>query len=86
MLAIGDGGMKARSFTGSQAGVITTAIHGNARIIEITPGRWPVEELWATYAQAPEGHLLIPHVGGRRAEVPTEHVDVGALVADRRLW
>ncbi|QDP95062.1 aspartate kinase [Microlunatus elymi] len=38
-MAIGDQGLTARSFTGSQAGVITTGTHGNARIIDITPGR-----------------------------------------------
>jgi aspartate kinase len=38
-MAIADTGETARSFTGSQAGVITTAAHGNARIIDITPGR-----------------------------------------------
>jgi aspartate kinase len=38
-MAIADTGFHARSFTGSQAGVITTATHGNARIIDITPGR-----------------------------------------------
>ncbi|SDD11635.1 aspartate kinase [Auraticoccus monumenti] len=38
-MAIGDLGATARSFTGSQAGVITTGTHGNARIIDITPGR-----------------------------------------------
>jgi aspartate kinase len=38
-MAIGDQGLRARSFTGSQAGVITTGTHGNARIIDITPGR-----------------------------------------------
>ncbi|HEY9291446.1 MAG TPA: aspartate kinase [Microlunatus sp.] len=38
-MAIGDQGLTARSFTGSQAGVITTGAHGNARIIDITPGR-----------------------------------------------
>jgi aspartate kinase len=32
-------GVTARSFTGSQAGVITTATHGDARIIDITPSR-----------------------------------------------
>ena len=32
-------GVRARSFTGSQAGVITTATHGDARIIDITPSR-----------------------------------------------
>ncbi len=38
-MAIMDKGVTARSFTGSQAGVITTAQHGDARIIDITPGR-----------------------------------------------
>jgi aspartate kinase len=31
--------MEARSFTGSQAGVITDDVHGRARIIDVTPGR-----------------------------------------------
>ncbi len=31
-------GAHARSFTGSQAGVITTGTHGNAKIIDVTPG------------------------------------------------
>jgi aspartate kinase len=38
-MAIMDRGVTARSFTGSQAGVITTAEHGDARIIDITPSR-----------------------------------------------
>ncbi len=38
-MAIANLGFEARSFTGSQAGIITTAAHGNARIIDITPGR-----------------------------------------------
>jgi aspartate kinase len=38
-MAIANLGLEARSFTGSQAGVITTGTHGNARIIDITPGR-----------------------------------------------
>ena len=32
-------GHEARSFTGSQAGVITDSVHGKARIIDVTPGR-----------------------------------------------
>ncbi|MDA3624900.1 aspartate kinase [Saccharopolyspora oryzae] len=32
-------GAEARSFSGSQAGVITTSAHQNARIIDVTPGR-----------------------------------------------
>jgi len=38
-MAIHDLGVDARSFTGSQAGVITDASHGRARIIDVTPGR-----------------------------------------------
>ena len=38
-MAIDALGAKARSFTGSQAGVITTSVHGKARIIDVTPGR-----------------------------------------------
>ena len=38
-MAIANLGYSARSFTGSQAGVITTARHGDARIIDITPSR-----------------------------------------------
>lgn len=38
-MALSDIGVPARSYTGSQAGVITTAAHGNARIIDLTPGR-----------------------------------------------
>src|SRR5699024_2050080 len=38
-MAIDSLGATARSFTGSQAGVITTSVHGRARIIDVTPGR-----------------------------------------------
>jgi aspartate kinase len=38
-MAISALGYEARSFTGSQAGVITTSVHGRARIIDVTPGR-----------------------------------------------
>jgi aspartate kinase len=50
-MAIANLGHQARSFTGSQAGVITTGKHGNARIIDITPGR--ITESLA------EGHIAI---------------------------
>jgi aspartate kinase len=50
-MAIANLGYEARSFTGSQAGVITTSRHGNARIIDITPGR--IEE------SLQEGHIAI---------------------------
>lgn len=50
-MAISDLGFTARSFTGSQAGVITDSAHGKAKIIDITPGR-------ITQAIG-EGHIVI---------------------------
>lgn len=50
-MAISDLGYSARSFTGSQAGVITDSVHGKAKIIDVTPGR--IEEAIA------EGHIVI---------------------------
>jgi aspartate kinase len=38
-MAIANLGHEARSFTGSQAGIITTSAHGRARVIDVTPGR-----------------------------------------------
>ncbi|MGN6742341.1 MAG: amino acid kinase family protein, partial [Amnibacterium sp.] len=38
-MAIRSMGHDARSFTGSQAGMITDAQHGQARIVDVTPGR-----------------------------------------------
>ena len=38
-MAIQNLGHEARSFTGSQAGVITDSEHGRAKIIDVTPGR-----------------------------------------------
>ncbi|MFD4673924.1 aspartate kinase [Lentzea sp. NPDC058450] len=38
-MAINSLGAEARSYTGSQAGVITTSAHGKARIIDVTPSR-----------------------------------------------
>jgi aspartate kinase len=50
-IAMHEHNLSARSFTGSQAGIITDAVHGKARIIDITPGR-------ITEALA-EGHVVI---------------------------
>jgi aspartate kinase len=38
-MAIANLGLEGRSFTGSQAGIITDSAHGKARIIDVTPGR-----------------------------------------------
>jgi aspartate kinase len=44
-------GYTAQSLTGSQAGIITDAAHGKARIIDITPGR--------IHSALTEGHVVI---------------------------
>jgi aspartate kinase len=38
-MAISNLGHEARSFTGSQAGIITTSTHGKARVIDVAPSR-----------------------------------------------
>src|SRR5207248_7148799 len=38
-IALNERGMPAASYTGSQAGIITDTAHGQARIIDIRPGR-----------------------------------------------
>ena len=38
-MALHEEGIPAQSFTGSQAGILTDASHGKARIVDITPGR-----------------------------------------------
>ncbi|TGO06585.1 aspartate kinase [Serinibacter arcticus] len=38
-IAIHARGVQAQAFTGQQAGVLTDSAHGNARIIDVTPGR-----------------------------------------------
>ncbi|QCW49466.1 aspartate kinase [Nocardioides dongxiaopingii] len=50
-MAISDLGFSARSFTGSQAGVITDSVHGKAKIIDVTPGR--------IQSAIDEGHIVI---------------------------
>lgn len=52
----------------------------------IQPGAWPLEELWATYIHDPEGHLLMPHVGGRRCNLDWHHPVLERLVEIESAW
>jgi hypothetical protein len=52
----------------------------------IRPGVWPVDELYAAYADDPEGHLLIPHVGGRRCVLDWSHPELERLVEITSAW
>ena len=53
---------------------------------QVEPGAWPLEELWAAYAGDPEGHLLIPHVGGRRCILDWHHPQLERLVEIGSSW
>lgn len=53
---------------------------------EAIPGAWPLEELWAAYINDPEGHLLTPHVGGRRCLLDWHHPELERLVEIGSAW
>ena len=53
---------------------------------EAEPGAWPLEELWAAYIDDPEGHLLIPHVGGRRCILDWHHPELERLIEIGSAW
>ncbi len=57
------------------------ASRGNMR-----PGAWPVDELYAAYARDAEGHLLIPHVGGRRCILDWHHPELERLIEVVSAW
>jgi len=52
----------------------------------IRPGTWPVDDLYAAYADDPEGHLMIPHVGGRRCNLDWHHPQLERLVEVGSAW
>ena len=52
----------------------------------IKPGAWPVDELYAAYAKNPEGHLMMPHVGGRRCNLDWHHPELERLVEVGSAW
>jgi hypothetical protein len=51
-----------------------------------TPGRWPIARLYAAYEQDPEAYLLIPHVGGRRANLGWHHPHLERLIEIHSAW
>ncbi|KAK8220200.1 hypothetical protein IWZ01DRAFT_554725 [Phyllosticta capitalensis] len=53
---------------------------------ELISGTWPLDELYATYAQAADSHLLIPHVGGRRCNLAWHHPLLERLVEIGSAW
>jgi len=53
---------------------------------QLQPGAWPLDELYATYIHDPEGHLLMPHVGGRRCNMDWHHPVLERLVEIESAW
>lgn len=52
----------------------------------IEPGVWPLDGLWDVYGRDPEGHLLIPHVGGRRANLDWHDPSLERLIEITSTW
>lgn len=52
----------------------------------IDPGVWPLSDLWEVYGHDPEGHLLIPHVGGRRANLDWHDPSLERLIEIGSTW
>lgn len=52
----------------------------------LKPGAWPVDELYAAYAHDPEGHLMMPHIGGRRCNLDWHHPELERLIEVGSAW
>jgi len=52
----------------------------------IRPSLWPVDRLHQAYEDDPEGHLLIPHVGGRRCNLAWSHPELERLIEITSAW
>jgi hypothetical protein len=52
----------------------------------LKPGAWPVDDLYAAYAHDPEGHLMMPHVGGRRCNLDWHHPELERLIEVSSAW
>jgi hypothetical protein len=53
---------------------------------QLLPGAWPVDKLYAAYIHNPEQHLLIPHIGGRRAILDWHHPKLERLIEIGSAW
>jgi len=52
----------------------------------LQPGAWPLEDLYTAYVDDPEGHLLMPHVGGRRCNLDWHHPELEKLAEIESAW
>ena len=75
-------------FPFDRAGRSARSFEWNAEMKDATikPGVWPLEDLWDLYGKDPEGHLLIPHVGGRRANLDWHNPALERLIEIGSTW
>lgn len=52
----------------------------------VQPGAWPIELLWRAYAHDPENHMIMPHVGGRRAILDWYHAELDRIIEICSTW
>jgi hypothetical protein len=52
----------------------------------VQPGAWPIELLWRSYVHDPENHLIMPHVGGRRAILDWHHPELDRIIEVASSW
>lgn len=60
--------------------------HDSMRSGVPTPQHWPITELYDAYAAHPEDYLLIPHLGGRRANLDWHHPELERLIEVHSAW
>ncbi|PYI03685.1 hypothetical protein BO78DRAFT_431900 [Aspergillus sclerotiicarbonarius CBS 121057] len=53
---------------------------------DLVPGAWPLDEVYCTYAQEADTHLLIPHVGGRCCNLAWHHPQLEHVVEIGSAW
>ena len=60
--------------------------HAHMGTQEPMPHAWPITDLYAAYEHDPEAYLLIPHVGGRRANLDWHHPQLDRLIEVHSAW
>jgi hypothetical protein len=78
----------AAPFPVNASGVPTRSFEWNQemRTGVLTPGAWPVDRLHAVLKESAGGVLMIPHVGGRRANLDWHEPDLERLIEVTSAW
>lgn len=79
---------QANLFPSNASGVPTRSFEWNQEMQTgvLTPGAWPVDRLHAALAGSADDILMIPHVGGRRANLDWYEPDLERLIEVTSAW